>query len=105
MDIWYETFLYFAKHKDKSIKNNHEKKKKSSYETLIAVKTYMLCLYRLAAYKFYYTYESVNDKTNKITCTQQPGHPPSLISVFPIRMNKAWVLGYHLSAQANLSLC
>ena len=29
----------------------------------------------------------------------QPGHPPSLIRVYAVRMKKAWVLSYPLSAQ------
>ena len=33
---------------------------------------------------------------------EQPGHPPSLISVFAVRMKKAWVLSYPLSAQGRL---
>ena len=48
--------------------------------------------------------------------SDQPGHPPSLIRVFTVRMKKAWVLSYLLStqrrlwsdwadAQADLSLC
>ena len=48
--------------------------------------------------------------------SDQPGHPPSLIRVFAVRMKKAWVLSYPLSAQrrrwsdwadaqAALSLC
>ena len=48
--------------------------------------------------------------------SHQPGHPPSLIRVFVVRMKKAWVLSYPLStqrrlwsdwvdAQADLSLC
>ena len=48
--------------------------------------------------------------------SDQPGHPPSLIRVFAVRMKKAWVLSYPLSAQrrlwsdwadaqADLSLC
>ena len=32
----------------------------------------------------------------------QPGHPPSLIRVFAVRMKKAWVLSYPLSAQRRL---
>ena len=31
--------------------------------------------------------------------SDQPGHPPSLIRVFAVRMKKAWVLSYPLSAQ------
>ena len=34
--------------------------------------------------------------------SDQPGHPPSLIRVFAVRMKKAWVLGYPLSAQRRL---
>ena len=32
----------------------------------------------------------------------QPGHPPSLIRIFAVRMKKAWVLSYSLSAQRRL---
>ena len=32
----------------------------------------------------------------------QPGHPPSLIRVFAVRMKNAWVLSYPLSAQRRL---
>ena len=31
--------------------------------------------------------------------SDQPGHPPSLIRVFAVRMRKYWVLSYPLSAQ------
>ena len=34
--------------------------------------------------------------------SDQPGHPPSLIRVFAVRMKKAWVLSYQLSAQRRL---
>ena len=34
--------------------------------------------------------------------SDQPGHPPSLIKVFAVRMKKAWVLSYPLSAQRRL---
>ena len=34
--------------------------------------------------------------------SDQPGHPPSLIRVFAVRMKKAWVLSYQLSAQRKL---
>ena len=66
-------------------------------------------------------YEPPHGKTNKMACTpsedsDQPGHPPSLISVFAVRMKKAGILTYPLSAQrrlwsdwadaqADLSLC
>ena len=46
-------------------------------------------------------------KPTKWLCAQpedsdQPGHPPSLIRVFAVRMKKAWVLSYTLSAQRRL---
>ena len=34
--------------------------------------------------------------------SDQPGHPPSLIRVFAVRMKKAWVLSYPLGAQWRL---
>ena len=34
--------------------------------------------------------------------SDQPGHPPSLIRVFAVRMKKAWVLSYQLSIQRRL---
>ena len=48
--------------------------------------------------------EPPHDKINKMACassedSDQPRHPPSLIRVFCVRMKKAWVLSYPLSAQ------
>ena len=34
--------------------------------------------------------------------SDQPGHPSSLIRIFAVRMKKAWVLSYPLSAQQRL---
>ena len=47
--------------------------------------------------------EPHRDETNKMACapsedSDQPGHPPSLIWVFAVRMKKAWILSYPLSA-------
>ena len=52
-------------------------------------------------------YEPPRDKTNKVACapsedSDQPGHPPSLIRVFAVRMKKAKVLSYPLSAKRSL---
>ena len=52
-------------------------------------------------------FEPPHDKTNKVACapsedSDQPGHPPSLIRVFAVRMKKAWVLSYPWSAQRRL---
>ena len=51
--------------------------------------------------------EPPQDKTNRMACelseySDQPGHPPSLIRVFAVRMKKAWVLSFPLSAQRRL---
>ena len=48
-----------------------------------------------------------HEKHNKMACapsedSDQPGHPPSLIRVFTVRMKKVWVLSYPLSAQRKL---
>ena len=52
-------------------------------------------------------FEPRHDKTNENGCapsedSDQPGHPPSLIRVFAVRMKKHWVLSYPLSAQRRL---
>ena len=53
------------------------------------------------------TLEPHHDKTNKVTCARedsdQPGHSPSLIRVFAVRMKKALVLSYPLSASEDWS--
>ena len=50
--------------------------------------------------------EPAHDKTNKMTAlsedSDKPGHPPSLIRVFAVRMKKPWVLNYPLMAQWRL---
>ena len=51
--------------------------------------------------------KSFDDKTNKMTYapsedSDQPGHPPNLIRVFAVRMKKACILSYPLSAQRRL---
>ena len=53
------------------------------------------------------TYEPPHDKTNEMARapsedSEQPGHPPSLIRVFAVRIKKAGVLSYPLSAQQRL---
>ena len=52
-------------------------------------------------------HEPPHDKTNKMACapsedSDQPGHPPSLIRVFAVRMKKPWVLSYPVSAERRL---
>ena len=52
-------------------------------------------------------FEPCHEKTNKMACapsedSDQPGHPPSLIRLFAVRMKKHWVLSYTLSAHRRL---
>ena len=54
-----------------------------------------------------FLYEPPHNKTNKMACapsedSAQPGHLPSLIRVFAVRMKKAWVISYPSSAQRRL---
>ena len=51
--------------------------------------------------------EPPHDKTKKMACAPskdaaQPWQPLSLIRVFDVRMNKAWIFSYPLSAQRRL---
>ena len=57
-----------------------------------------------APIRFSFSYKPPQDKTNKMTDapsedSDQLWHPPSLISVFAVRMKKHWALNYLLSAQ------
>ena len=50
------------------------------------------------------------DKTNTMICapiedSDQPGHPSSLVRVFAVRLKKAWILSYPLSAQLKSRKC
>ena len=52
-------------------------------------------------------FEPPRDKTSKMACapsedSDQPGHPPSLIRVFAVRLKKARILSYPLSAKRRL---
>ena len=71
---------------------------------------FMLCITWAASWQNKQTDNATSEDSN------QPGHPPSLIRDLAIRMKKAWVLNYPLSAQrrlwsdwadaqADLSLC
>ena len=56
---------------------------------------------------FILPHEPWHDKNQQSDCapsedSDQPGHPPSLIRVFAVRMKKALVLSYPLSAQRRL---
>ena len=50
------------------------------------------------------SFEPQHDKISKMTCvpsgdSDQLRHPPGLIAVFTVRMNKPWVLNFPLRAQ------
>ena len=58
-------------------------------------------------FRYLHTFEPLHDKINKMAWapsedSDQPGHPPSLIRVFAVRMKKPWVLSYPLSAERRL---
>ena len=48
------------------------------------------------------TWQNQQDGCAPSEDSDQPGHPPSLISVFAVRMKKPWDLNYTLSAQRRL---
>ena len=72
--------------------------------------SYRTCTCRIAVNdKTVYSllHEPHRDKTNKMArapskTSDQPGHPPSLIRVFAIRLKKARILSYPLIAQQRL---
>ena len=71
------------------------------------MQTFILLTFPFLERRIMLIIEPRHDKTNKIECastegSDQPGHPPSLIRVFAVRMKKHWVLIYPLSAQRGL---
>ena len=64
--------------------------------------------YKFWTMRFYYldiwamTWQNQQSNCAPSEDSDQPGHPPSLISVFAVHMKKAWVLSYPLSAQRRL---
>ena len=51
------------------------------------------------SYKLAATRQNQQNECAPSEDSDQPGHPPSLIRVFAVRMKKAWVLSYSLRAQ------
>ena len=70
----------------------------------------LLCVYVIRCVVVLKPYEPPHDKTNKMTIapsenSDQPRHPPSLITVFAVRMKKHWVLSYTWSASEDSGRC
>ena len=64
--------------------------------------TYILLSYDLAVIKWAASWQNQSNGCAPSEDSDQPGHPPSLIRVFAVRMKKAWVLSHPLSAQQRL---
>ena len=81
------------------MKRKKEKKYTASKkEPALLLHDLMICVY---------TFHQRKKQTNNMACAHRedsdhPGHPPSLIRVFAVRMKKAWVLTYPLSAHRRL---
>ena len=60
------------------------------------------CIYRIIIYVWAATWQNQQSDCAPSEDSDQPGHPPSLIRVFAVRMKKAWVLSDPLSAQRRL---
>ena len=64
--------------------------------------TLLYCNYHWKVYNWATTWQNQKKECAPSEDSDQPGHPPSLIRVFAVRMKKAWVLSYPLSAQRRL---
>ena len=76
-------------------------------EILLILRWFSSVLPCLYSCNWSYKNEPPHDKTKKTAYasskdSDQLGHLPSLIRVFAVRMKKAWVLSYPLSAQRRL---
>ena len=101
-----------------SLFGDYSRRLKLPYETLIRTCTFIIWISRgISTFQTHVNTASLIVHTNEkwattwqnqhIECapsedSDQPGHPPSLIRVFAVRMKKAWVLRYPLSAQRRL---
>ena len=69
----------------------------------MGIKNLILVVYKL---EFYSKMQSINeptqDKTNKMACASSKDSDQTGRTDFAVRMKKAVVLGYHLSAQRRL---
>ena len=62
----------------------------------------VLLAFRSLFYTWAITWQIQQNECAPSEDSDQPGHPPSLIRVFVVRMKKHWVLSYPLSAQRRL---
>ena len=63
---------------------------------------YLSCLQSIRILKWAASWQNQQSECAPSEDSDQPGHPPSLIRVFAVRMKKAWTLSYPLSAQRRL---
>ena len=59
-------------------------------------------LHKTCIYKWAASWQNQQNECAPSEDSVQPGHPPSLIRVFAVRIKKAWVLSYPLSAERRL---
>ena len=73
-----------------------------NFETIVPLSFYMTSWLQFIKYIWAATWQNQQRGCAPSEDSDQPGHPPSLIRVFAVRMKKAWVLSYQLSAQLRL---
>ena len=86
---------------------NQNKKKVISFECYVTVEIWNQCINQYGhqlSFIFIWTASWQNKQSDCVPGKDpdQPGHLPSLIRVFAVRMKKAWVLSYPLSTQQRL---
>ena len=105
--IWW-TSCHGACQDSDFFKNYSWSNPKSGEQTLFQSLNNCLCLsLSQTCLSIKLTIEPHRDKANKMACapsedSDQPGHPPSLIRVFDVRLKKARMLSYPLSGQRRL---
>ena len=60
------------------------------------------CNWKVSSYIWAASWQTQKSDCAPSKDSDQPGHPPSLIRVFAVRMKKHWTLSYPLSAQRRL---
>ena len=69
---------------------------------ILVAKGFILLLFSFGKFKWAASWQNQQNDFAPSNDLDQLGHPPSLIRVFAVRMKKAWVLSYPLSAWQRL---
>ena len=93
MGLWFMNKMPIYWRINQDIQNDHDRKSRLIKGTFIYRLLTMICI--RPKYIWAVTWQNQQNECAPNEDSDQPGHQPSLIRVFAVRMKKAWVLSYH----------